>query len=193
MSAIQEFLEKFVNKQFQPDAYLAEIVSVQEITCTVKIITGELEVEGVKLVADESFGMLIKPKVGSLVVVGLIESQISDLCVLQHSEVDSVEFKLENTELTINPSGVLIEQGSTSATVTKDEIGLSQGQTNVTLKNGKVEISNQGASLKDLFADLITLLNSFSVITSVGPSAGLNPATITLLIQLQTKVNLLLQ
>lgn len=192
MSKVQEFADKFFNKPPQPQLYEAEVVSVEGATCTVKLVESSMEVQEVRLAANDSTGLIIKPKVGSRVIVGVIELEVSTLFVVQYSEVDFFQFKIENTEVVFDNTGVAIEQQGSSVYVQKNKTELITGQMEITLENGKVSIKNAGVNMKDLFGDLVTLLNSFSVITPVGPSAGLNPATTALLVQLQTKINLLL-
>lgn len=195
MSLIQEFLEKFANKPSLPQLYAAEVVSVEETTCTIKVITGELEVPDVRLISDDTLGFYLKPKVGSRVMVGLIEGDMASLYVAQYSEIERLQFRVEDTEVLADAGGAMLQQKGASVFVLKDEIQLIQGQTEITIKGGKVTIKNAAIGMKDVFGDLFTLLNSFSVVSALpgSPTAGLNPATALLLNQWQAKFNQLLQ
>jgi hypothetical protein len=57
----------------------------------------------------------------------------------------------------------------------------------------KVTIQNNDASMKEIFGDLITLLKSFKLITAWGPSATATTDTLTLIDNLETKINLLIK
>lgn len=68
-----------------------EVVSVKDMTCTVKI--GAAEIEGVRLRAsltDRERQILIVPKVGSAVTLGCLTADLNNLVVLQVDEVESI-------------------------------------------------------------------------------------------------------
>lgn len=195
MSKQRELLNKILNPRPSIQVWEAVVVSVQTDTCTVRILASDLEVSDVRLVAEigGTPGLLITPKVDSTVLVGVVQNEISDLFVAQYTEIDALKFTKGNVEILADANTITVKNSASEVIIASSSVSLKQSQIEVNLAGGKVEVKNAGASLNDLFADLITLLNSFSVLTSTGPSAGLNPATTTLLAQLQTKVNLLLQ
>ena len=68
-----------------------EVISVKDMTCTVKI--GDAEVEGVRLRAsltDRERQILIVPKVGSAVTLGCLTADLNNLVVLQVDEAESI-------------------------------------------------------------------------------------------------------
>jgi hypothetical protein len=205
----------------------ALVKSVEGTTCTVDILGTDLvDVAEVNLRADDeaSEGVLLKPRVGSYVFIGVIENEMSNLYVCQVSEVDQVQaviegvtvdltkdgatFKKGDVEMTLT-DGVTIKKGDVEmtlkdgATIKKGDVQLSltdgatikQAQTEMTLKNGKVTVKNAGVNLKDLFSGLTTLLKTFQVVCGPAgsPSAAVFPATLTSIVQVETKVNQLLQ
>lgn len=194
MEEKRKILDRILNQPIPVQVWAAEVTAIDGLTCTVVLTNTELEVDGVALVAnpdaDEYFALF--PKVGSRVLVGLKENEIADLYILQVTEVDSIRYKSSKVDVTFGTDSVAIKNDKANILVDAAKVTLVSNQTTIVMDD-KVEIKNAGASLKDLFSELITLLNSFSVLTSVGPSAGLNPATMTLLTQLQVKTNLLLK
>jgi len=70
---------------------VCEVKSVDSFTCNVKTVTGaaEVEIDGVNLCCDDVDGMVIKPVVGSNVLV-IFSSSIG--YVLKYSEVETVTF-----------------------------------------------------------------------------------------------------
>lgn len=70
---------------------VCEVVSVNGFTCNVKTVTGaaEVEIDGVNLCCDDVDGMLIKPVVGSNVLV-VFSATVG--YVLKYSEVDTVTY-----------------------------------------------------------------------------------------------------
>ena len=131
--------------------------------------------------------------VGSLVLVGCIQNEIADLFVLQYTEIETFEFKRKKTLIKADESGVYLANDRTEVVVLKDSATVRQGGAEVVLSGEKVSVKNDGANLKDLLGDLVTLLNSFVVLTAQGPSAGLGPNSITDLAALNLKINQLLQ
>lgn len=195
MSKQQELLSKILNPRPTIQVWEAVVISVQTDTCTVKILESDLEVQDVRLIAEigGTPGLLITPKADSIVLVGCIQNEVADLFVLQYTEIDALKFTKNDVEISADKDAVTVKNSQSEVSIFSNSVSIKQGQTEVTLSGEKVDIKNAGGSLKGLFSDLITLLNSFSVITSTGPSAGLNPATTALLTQLSTKVNLLLK
>lgn len=195
MNKQRELLDKILNPRPSIQVWEAVVVSVQADTCKVKVLASELEVEDVRLMAEvgSASGLILAPKVGSTVLVGCIQNEIADLYVVQYAEIDALKFTVGNTTIEADKDTVTLKNAQSEVSIISNAVAIKQGQTEVVLSGEKVDIKNAGGSLKTLFSDLVTLLNSFSVITSTGPSAGLNPTTTALLTQLQTKVNLLLQ
>lgn len=195
MDKREELRRKILNAQPAIIVWEAVVVSVEGDTCTVRIWASDLEVSDVRLIAEigGTPGLLITPKVGSFVLVACVQNEVADLFIAQYTEIDALKFTKNNVEISADANTVTVKNSESEVTIESNSVLLKQNQTQVKLSGGKVEIKNAGTSLSTLFSDLISLLNSFSVITSTGPSVGLNPATITLLTQLTTKVNLLLQ
>ena len=196
MAEKREILDRILNQPTPVQVWAAEVTAVSgsTSTCTVKLIESDLEIDEVLLCAEQEVGdkWMLTPKLGSRVLVGLIENELSQLYVAHVSEVDEVTYKKGNLSFILKEAYLEVVNSKTRAVFEDGRVLIKYDQTTIEVAQ-KFEIATSGVSLKDLFVDLITLLNSFSVLTSTGPSAGLNPATITLLTQLQTKVNLLLK
>lgn len=122
-------------------AITATVVSVQENTCSIKLAS-ELVLTDVRLcatISDEPDMMVIKPKVGSEVIVMSQTGKLDGLFILKVDSVDNITFKKEDFEIIIDG-------------VTKK----------VTIKNGT-------ANLGQLMSNLIDAIISAQVITPQGP------------------------
>ncbi|WP_080058289.1 hypothetical protein [Spirosoma aerolatum] len=175
----------------------AIVKSIQGTNCTVDILGTDLEdVTDVNLRADDEAteGVLLIPRVGSFVYVGAVNNSVDSLYVCMVSEVDSVQVKMGNTVVTVDQDQVHAVRDSCELLLSTLAT-LKQGQTEVTLDSGKVSIKNAGVSLKDVFSDLISLLQNFQVVcaTAGAPSASVFPATLALITSLNAKINQLLQ
>lgn len=191
----RSILDKILNQPAPIQVWVGWVKSVEGKTCTVLLDSSDLEVEEVSLVADvdaESYFVVV-PKLGSRVLVGMVENDIATMYVVQCAQVDSLECVISNVSFKVDEDTVSLKKGAAGVLIEGDNVTISQGKVVCKLADTKVEISNGSISLGALFGDLVTLLNSFSVLTSTGPSAGLNPSTTVLLAQLQTKLNLFLK
>lgn len=68
-----------------------EVVTVEDLTCTVKI--GDAEIEGVRLRASltgRDRQILTVPKVGSCVTLGCLTADLNNLVILQVDEVEKI-------------------------------------------------------------------------------------------------------
>lgn len=154
--------------------YPATVKSVEGETCTVLVNHADLEVTGVRLQADPVAGLLLTPSVNSIVLIGCIENDLGNLFVCQYSQLEKAEIKIDNTSIIY---------------IDKEKAELKRGNVKVSLGQSQLAITNGQESLKSLFSDLVSLLQTFIVLTAQGPSSGLDPGTITKLTQLTTKLN----
>lgn len=99
---LQEAIRLMVNPLIKPDILLAKVVEFDtdkwlatvELNTTLKI--DEVRVRAV--VNTELNGMFIEPKVGSYVLVGLIEGKIENLFVITFSEIVKYHLKADLIE-----------------------------------------------------------------------------------------------
>lgn len=93
-----------------PDAlFLAEITEVKETTCTVKTLLGGSELPNVRLIAAETNGMVLNPKIGSIVLVGAITNV--DAAVLMYSEIDSFKLIIGDSSVAVSTDGIVFNSG----------------------------------------------------------------------------------
>ena len=190
----------------------AIVKAVDGTNCTVDIVGTDLVgISDVNLRADDSAteGVLLIPRVGSVVYVGAVENALDNLFVCLVSEVDRVELQIEDMALKVDKLHLEAVIKKMKITADKDLIyavrdkceltlsdvaTLKQDQTEVTLSGNKVSVKNSGTNLKSLFTDLTTLLKTFTVVCAGpgAPSASVLPTTLTSITQLETKVNQLL-
>ncbi len=142
----------------------AEVVSVEDESCTVKI--DELIIDEVRLKATingSSNKVLIQPKIGTMVLIGSLTGDLKDLAVLNVDEIEKLLYEQD---------GFKIEIDSTDK---------------------KIKIENDQVSLKDLFQSLTNLLKQFKVFTPAGPSGTPLPTTISSLTQFENNFKKLLK
>ena len=122
-------------------AITATVVSVSENTCSIKLAS-ELVLTDVRLcatISDEPDMMVIKPKVGSEVIVMSQTGKLDGLFIVKVDAVDNITFKKEDFEIIID--------GATKK---------------VTIKNGT-------ANLVALMDSLIDTIVSAQILTPQGP------------------------
>ncbi|MEN9570902.1 MAG: hypothetical protein RL172_2133, partial [Bacteroidota bacterium] len=127
----------------------AVVKSIQGESCTVDI--DGLEIDEVRLKATingEQNKIIAEPKIDSIVLVGSLTGDLTDLAVLKIDEV---------AKLLYEQDGLKIEIDST---------------------DGKVKIENNLVSVYDLFQQLVDLLKLFKVYTPAGPSGTPLPDTL---------------
>lgn len=142
----------------------AMVKSVEGETCTITLISG-LEVDGVRLKAalGEEGHLLLTPKVGTIVLVAALTSDLKQLTVLKSAEVESIEYAMNGLEVLIDST------------------------------DKKVQIKNGSASLFDLLNDLSAAVKNLTVTTSTGPSGTPLPTTVAALVAFEQKLNLILK
>lgn len=122
-------------------AITATVVSVGENTCSIKLVS-ELVLTDVRLcatISDDADMMVIKPKVGSEVIVMSQTGKLDGLFIVKVDSVDNITFKKEDFEIIID--------GATKK---------------VTIKNGT-------ANLGALMDSLIDTIVSAQILTPQGP------------------------
>ena len=144
-------------------AITAEVVSVENTTCTVKLVS-ELVLSDVRLCAtiNESQDLfLITPKIGSEVIVMSQTGKLSGLFVLKVDAVESISYKKNGLEFLID--------GTT----------------------GKITLKNTHANFGDLISKFITEVSNAIILTPAGPG-NIAPTTKAKLEVLNTKFKSLL-
>ncbi|TKT89469.1 hypothetical protein [Dyadobacter frigoris] len=191
----QQLLDLFLNPKSAIQVYRAVVKSIDDHNrCTVTLFGSDLEVDNVTLVAEEDGSEWIKlrPRVGSVVLVGAVNNEVSDMYLVQYGELDGGEILCGNTLINFDKDQVNLVNGSSSVALSASEISISQDQTEISLSNNLVSITNGSVTLKELFDDLTSLLQNFKVVTAQGPSTALFPDTLASLTALKSKYPLLL-
>jgi len=196
MSRRQELIDLLRNQDAPIQVYQAIVISIDARwnQCTVRLLPSDLEVEGVAMVAEEDAGswLCVTPKIDSLVLVGCVYNQVSQMYLVQCGEPDSIEILIEKSKVNIDKDRISLVNNNASVTLDQEKTVVSQGNLSIELKGGKVRIKNDQTDLKTLFDDLSTLLQNFKVVTAQGPSTALFPDTLAALTQFKTKYPLLL-
>jgi hypothetical protein len=115
-AAISEKMSKglslFMNKQAVKGVLQGKVLDIDGYkSCTVEIAEG-LELYDVRLQATTGTindMAAIKPKVGSVVLVGILENVTTEAFVISFSEVEEVTFKIGTAELVIKNNKIKLE------------------------------------------------------------------------------------
>lgn len=144
-------------------AITAEVVSVENTTCTVKLVSG-LVVDDVRLCATindrEDFFVMV-PQIGSDVILISQTGELSGLIVVKVDNFERILYKKGGFEFLID--------GTT----------------------GKVTLKNDTANFGELISSLITEIQNAIILTPSGPGK-IGPTTKAKLIVLDTKFKTLL-
>lgn len=142
-----------------------EVVSVEGLTCTVKI-AGGMEIPDVRLRASTTAGsseLLVTPKVKSKALIWSVSGTLDDTVLLKCDQIETISYKENGFEFTIDST-------------TK-----------------KIDIKNDQTSLKQLMQSVHDLIQNIKVTTPSGPSTGVLPDTTAALLQFSTKFKSLLK
>lgn len=145
--------------------FTAKVTAVQNETCSVELKSG-LKLTDVKLKATINEGadyIVLKPKVGSMVVMISLSGELDNLTVIKIDSIEKIEVKQGTLDL-------MIDSG-----------------------DGKVQLKNGAVSLVDVFTELATTLKQLKVFTPVGPSGIPLPPTILKITEFETKIKQLLK
>jgi hypothetical protein len=142
----------------------AEVVSVEDQTCTVKLLS-ELIISDVRLnatITDDLDTLIIKPKIGSDVVVMSQTGDLKGLIVIKIDSVEKIFYKKGDFQFEID--------GTT----------------------GKVTLKNATANLGALMNNLIDAIIGIQINNSDSTTGVINPALVAPLTDIKTKFNSLL-
>lgn len=89
------------------------VTSVSDTTCSAEYDGFELEDIRLYAVVDTSI-CILKPKLGSKILVASIDSSIENLYVLKCQEYETVRYQVEQTSIELNAEGVSIQKGNES-------------------------------------------------------------------------------
>lgn len=194
MNKQRELLDKILNPRPVVQVWQAEVLSANTTACEVKILaTGVTDTALLCADSEAERVWVAVPKVGSVVLVGAIQNEVSDLYVVQISEVERVCFKLDKVSGLWDKNGFVFLNDQSKVEVKSNGVTVDVGQTSVELSGGKVSIKNAGVDLKGILDDLVGTLNTFIVITAQGPSTAVSPTSLARLTAIQTKINSLLK
>jgi len=158
-SSRQAVLEHFLNKDAVINTYPATVKSVSGSTCTVTLLSSDLEIEGVRLVADtdDKDIFLITPAIGSTVLIGCIENEISNAFVCQFSNMKSGSITIGSTAISFDKEAIDLKKGSSTIKVNSDSVSVKRinsefqvDSTGINMKtpNSSVKVGNAGVSLQ---------------------------------------------
>jgi len=114
MAKLAELIRQIVAPMFKDIHTRAKIVSVDvnDFTCEVETLNGKSQRFDVKLraIADgEDTGFILIPKVDSIVLIGLIDNDLSDPFISKYSEIDGVLLVQKNlSKLEVKDDGKVI-------------------------------------------------------------------------------------
>jgi hypothetical protein len=142
-----------------------EVTGISGQTCTVKLVTG-LELDEVKMKAVVSQGndyFMLVPAIGSSVMMISDDGSLDTLTVIQVDQVQRFELMQSGLKIVFDSS------------------------------DKKVSISNNAVSLKSIMDDLVDVLKTLKLYTSMGPSGTALPDSVVKIERLQQSINSLLK
>jgi hypothetical protein len=89
------------------------VTSVSDTTCNAEYDGFELEDIRLYAVVDTSI-CLLKPKVGSKILVSSIDGAIENLYVIKCQDYETVRYQVEQTSIQVDSQGVMIQKGNES-------------------------------------------------------------------------------
>ena len=121
---IKEVIDRILNERLVVQTEVAKIVSIDDtaMTCEVSIV-GKPSLTDVRLksvIDSVDKGILIKPKVGSYVLVSLINNKKGNAYVSGFTEVDSIRLITDSIELAGDSFGGLIKIESLKSELNKN-------------------------------------------------------------------------
>jgi len=134
--------------------YLCKVLSVDEYSCECEPVNGGanfLEVRLRSVLDGNTGGLILKPKLNSIVIIGLIENNEATAFVVAYSDIDELTFK--------NEGGITFE-------VKKDVVKIN-GDTHDGLAKVK-ELTKKFNNLENKFNSVLQVLQS--VIVPLAPS-----------------------
>lgn len=187
------------------------VMAVNDTTCDAEYDGFELTDIRLTAIVDTTT-TLLKPKVGTKILVGSIDGSLENLYVLKCQDyeivkyqVDTSTFQIDTDAITISKSGQVIN----SIVIDKDGVTITQGNSVVKINsNGlsskieKVELSlnkdgillnNDGETLQKLLIDMIALIQNLKVATPNGASTNLISPTPIELNDISTRIKSLLK
>lgn len=153
-----EAIKKLAKTNDEVYAKVCEVLEIDqdEKTVNVKPVDDTAEIYNVRLQAEsESGGLVLFPKVGSMVLVVFINK--NNAAVVNTSEIEKLELVIENSELQIDKDKFLFK---------REQVQLEVDQEGFLLKK-------ENETLKKLMADLITAIKALKFTTNNGPTINL--------------------
>lgn len=142
---MKEAIQRMVAEKIKATVLVAKVKSFQASDWTIVIdIENKTEVDGVRIrsvINSDSKGIMVEPKVGSYVLVGLIDNRIESLFVVGYSEI--VKYHLNADTILLN--------GDTNGGLVKSEV-----------------VSNEIQGIKDEINNLKTILSAWVPVPSDG-------------------------
>lgn len=109
-------LQDFVTKMVPVQTFPASVQEVDEENATITALPlGGPELFDVRLRASidgAEDGVILFPKVGSTVLIGLIGNEVNEAFVIRYSEVEKAKLKIGDSTIEISTDGFLMNGGS---------------------------------------------------------------------------------
>lgn len=112
---MREVIQHIVKGMIKSTNVVGKVISVDSsnYTITVQLNESDLKVDGVRLrsVIETSLssGIFIEPKVGSFILVGIVDNNTSQMFVAAYSEITSIKFITDQIHLAGDTNGGLIK------------------------------------------------------------------------------------
>lgn len=119
----KEHLKNILNDGFMASIVEAEVVSVEEGLCTIKVIGKENTISDVRFrIIPSAAGITVVPKVGAIALVVLPFDEPTRAVVIDVNEVEQVSIKVGDSLVEILPDGIKLNGGELGGLVKVKEL-----------------------------------------------------------------------
>ncbi|MDR2652134.1 MAG: hypothetical protein LBC68_07450 [Prevotellaceae bacterium] len=156
---IRKYIRQIVGDNLQ-NTEVCKVVSVESTTCNVTTVASEIEYTGVRLKAhiEDDKGIIVKPKVGSYVLVTQIDE--ANCFVSFFSEIDAVTFKdTHGFEIIITDGKISVKNSNYGIKQAFDELINAIGKLTVTTGVGPSGIPINKAEFDTVKQNISKLLS----------------------------------
>lgn len=140
---MKELIQKLANTGEEIYAKICEVksVDVEKQTANLQPVDGASEILDAYLQVAEN-GVFIEPKIGSLVCVVFVTKEMA--VVVNHSEIEQFQIKIENAEFKIDKTGFLLKkEEETLAKLMRDLLQEIQKMKFTTNTGSTIKLINQ--------------------------------------------------
>jgi len=163
---ISEIMKRFINNEMPTQTVVGKVISIDEtnMTCDIELPNkpNMLDVRIRSLIDDQNTGILIVPKLSSVVLVGLIENREESAFICTYSEIDKIHLIVNDIQLSGDAFGGLVKVDELTQKLNKVENAVNQlkADFNSHTHNAPQAPTGTVPTLPPLIPSTVTLINT---------------------------------